>query len=604
MFNNKAARAVRNLFQIPEFSDNPGSTYEDQQIRFLYGLLILSAVTVSFLILIRTLHNSAFQLADIILSGQVIVSIILVFFLKAGHKTVSRFGIIIFSWIAMTFLVFAGQGLLDVAVTGQLIVLIASALLLSRFITVLIVILNTAVIWILVYCHNSGLIKFAAISPEDFARDLSICVFLAGALVIYFSNIMNSSRKRILEELAARQKAEDALIHSERMAAVGTLTAGVAHQFNNINTSVLGFAQLTMMENNPESSAYHYADMVRKASLRAKEITSGLLSFSSQDAFEMAAENLVDITEETIGLVSLELAGDNINLVKKLNPVPDIMLDSAQISQVILNLLVNARHALLGRNNKTITVETGADNSWVWIKVEDNGCGILPHHEDRIFLPFFTTKGELAETCTAQSDIKGTGLGLSVSHTIAERHKGKISFETVPGKGTVFTLKMPLEKIGVAADKDKNSNSESKRILAADRSALHQSPSILIIEDEKDVRDFIERVMRLEKYKVSTAENGKAGIRMLGRKTFNLIILDIQMPEMNGFEFLKELSTCGFGPIPPIMVLTGKTEESTSRENLSKVIPDAEVSVYYKPLDLQELRRVTADLITKESGFK
>lgn len=248
----------------------------------------------------------------------------------------------------------------------------------------------------------------------------------------------------MVEDISHRKKLEEQLIRSERDAAVGTLSRGVAHQFNNINSCILGFAELAMAaQPDGDQQLVHYLSRILRAAVRAKEITERLQAFSSRAPEHPSRGNLTQVARDTMALMAPDLEVSGIEISQQLAAVPDTALDSSQISQVLVTLLLNARDALLGRREKRIAVETGRAGCAVYLRVSDTGCGIARDDLSRVFTPFFSTKGEHASTNSPQAHVKGTGLGLSVASTIALNHGGELTVESQPDVGSSFTLRLP-----------------------------------------------------------------------------------------------------------------------------------------------------------------
>lgn len=251
--------------------------------------------------------------------------------------------------------------------------------------------------------------------------------------------------KRILgthTDITEQVVREQALIRSERLAAVGTLSGGVAHEFNNINTGVLGFVGIALERKELTPDVRKILERVRDSALRAKDLTANLLDFAGKRSMGARDADLGEVVVKTIELVEQQFDHEGTVLDVAIAPVPRLKFDPTQIGQVILNLLINARHALIDSPLKRIWVRMGVEESTVWVTVRDSGSGIKPELLSQIFSPFFSTKGEFAKD--SQSKVKGTGLGLSVSTTIAENHGGSLNVENHPNGGAEFKLVLPL----------------------------------------------------------------------------------------------------------------------------------------------------------------
>lgn len=230
-----------------------------------------------------------------------------------------------------------------------------------------------------------------------------------------------------------KKELEKQLIHADRLATIGQLAAGVAHELNEPLGNILGFAQL--VKKNPELPKQAESDLekIETASLYAREIVKKLLIFSRQTPTKKAKIKLNKVVNESLGLFEGRLEKEGIDLKKSLSPeLPDITADAGQINQVLVNLIVNAIHAM--PDGGTLTVRTEAMDGYILIYVEDTGIGMSNEVMEQIFLPFFTTK---------EID-KGTGIGLAVVHGIITSHGGSIDVISKEDVGTCFQIKLPV----------------------------------------------------------------------------------------------------------------------------------------------------------------
>ena len=244
-------------------------------------------------------------------------------------------------------------------------------------------------------------------------------------------------RQNAEEEKAKLQKL---LMHADRLATIGQLAAGVAHELNEPLASILGFAQLAKKAPALPQEAGRDLDKIVNASLHAREIIKKLLLFARQTPSAKCCVNFNDVVEEALGMFEHRLKKEDIELAKSLCPqLPLITADAGQMTQVIVNLVVNAIQAM--PDGGTLTVKTHADAAHVICIVKDTGEGMTEEVLDRIFVPFFTTKGLH----------QGTGLGLSVVHGIVTSHGGTIEAHSSPGNGAQFEIRIPIESVHTAA---------------------------------------------------------------------------------------------------------------------------------------------------------
>lgn len=233
------------------------------------------------------------------------------------------------------------------------------------------------------------------------------------------------------EELSRRLQTQ--LLHADRLATIGQLSAGVAHEINEPLGSILGFSQL-LQESPLEDVARRDVEKIIKATLHAREIIRKLMLFSRQMPPKKSLIDVNKIIEEGLFFLENRFAKNDIQLVRHYqHPLPEIVADPGQIHQIIVNLAVNSMHAM--PHGGVFTIETSSDEQYVQLRITDNGTGMPEEVRQKIFLPFFTTK-----------DVQeGTGLGLSVVHGIVASHNGVIDVESKPDKGTVFIIRLPIE---------------------------------------------------------------------------------------------------------------------------------------------------------------
>jgi two-component system cell cycle sensor histidine kinase/response regulator CckA len=275
------------------------------------------------------------------------------------------------------------------------------------------------------------------------------------------------------------------------------------------------------------------------------------------------------------------------------NDVPATIMSKGEIGQVILNLLINAQHAMLDIEPKRITLTTDSDKDYVWLEVEDTGCGIEKENINKIFTPFFSTKGEHGSSDSAQSKIKGTGLGLSISHSIIEQHGGALTVESVVGKGSVFKLMLPLV---TAEDAVNNSGRMSfgKGVNAA------VNMKILVVDDEDDVRKIVGAISEKKNCEVFETDDGALAIETLKSKRFDLAFIDIKMPKVSGIKILEFISTLPEEKQPLCAIITG-----LNNSNVEEIMAyDNVFAVVSKPFELAEVSDILdeAKKLLEEKG--
>jgi len=231
------------------------------------------------------------------------------------------------------------------------------------------------------------------------------------------------------------RETQNQLIQSEKLASLGKLAAGVAHEINSPLTGILTYSSLllkTKEDTNPEKEDL---EVIVNETNRCKRIVKGLLDFARQTEPQKVLSDINEVIEKSINLISHQATMQNVKIEEKIKPdLPKIMIDVGQVQQVFMNILLNAVEAM--PQEGTLTVSSGTEDEMVAIRFTDTGIGIPEENLPKIFDPFFTTKKQG----------KGTGLGLSVSYGIIERHRGKLEVESKVGKGTTFTVKLPIKE--------------------------------------------------------------------------------------------------------------------------------------------------------------
>ncbi len=237
------------------------------------------------------------------------------------------------------------------------------------------------------------------------------------------------------EDEEEKMKLQGQLRHADRLATIGQLAAGVAHELNEPLGNILGFAQLAQKTENLSTQVFKDLESIVTASLHAREVIKKLMLFSRQMPPQEARVNLNRLIEEGLYFIESRCAKSGIEMIRLLGSnVPEIIADPSQLYQVIVNLVVNAEQAI--PRGGRITIETTADTKFLYLTIKDTGIGMSHEIMAHIFVPFFTTK-----------DVnQGTGLGLAVVHGIVTAHGGTISVESEPNRGTTFTVKLPLTK--------------------------------------------------------------------------------------------------------------------------------------------------------------
>jgi two-component system NtrC family sensor kinase len=258
-------------------------------------------------------------------------------------------------------------------------------------------------------------------------------IALQGALAVENSRLYEGVKQQMTE----LKQTQAQLVQSTKLAAIGELAANIAHEINNPLTTVLGFASFIAERLKPEDPMREELTLIQDEASRARDIVRDLLQFSRQRDFMPETANLNHVLDQVVTMVRRQGAFGIVSVAEEYAPdLPTVEVDVSRIKQVFLNIINNAVYVM--PNGGTLTVRTKADHRGVRVELEDTGPGIAPEHRDRIFDPFFTTKPE----------VSGTGLGLSVSLGIVQSHGGTIEVLSEVGKGTTFTVVLPLRVDG------------------------------------------------------------------------------------------------------------------------------------------------------------
>ncbi len=344
----------------------------------------------------------------------------------------------------------------------------------------------------------------------------------------------------IAQDVTEHTRLEDQLRQAQKMEAVGRLAAGVAHDFNNILTVIIGNTSLQLADPNLNQALAKALNQVVKAADRATALTRQLLAYSRRQMIQRRGVDLNEMVTQTAAMLR-RIIGEDIALVSELaENLPPIFADPSNIDQVLMNLVLNARDAM--PDGGRITISTAATSiapgdleqcgdaragDFVCVKVRDTGCGMDAATLNRIFEPFFTTK-EIG---------RGTGMGLATTYGIVKQHEGWIDVQSEVGAGTEFRVYFPAFDGSVQRDE-----------IAADAGAtLHarREGTILVVEDEEMLREFVGTVLESLGYRVLSAANGPEALQIWAREKsgIDILLTDIVMPEsISGRQLARQMT--------------------------------------------------------------
>jgi PAS domain S-box-containing protein len=386
--------------------------------------------------------------------------------------------------------------------------------------------------------------------------------------IIGFRGISRDVTERRMAEKERSQLELKAQIAS-RLASVGEMAAGVAHEINNPLTAVTGYAQLLVEREDIPADIRSDLAAINDGAQRVAGIVQRLLAFSRQTKPQRKYVDINDLIESTLILRAYHLRVNDIEVVTRLYPgLLETVVDPGQIQQVILNLIVNAETEMkLAHDKGKLTITTEKRNNIIRISVRDNGPGIKSEVMDKIFNPFFTTR-EVGQ---------GTGLGLSLCYGIIAEHKGKIYVESRPGKGATFIIELPVIEEFTAPEQSKMQFEPEKAVKAR----------ILAVDDEQVVRDVIKRVLTAEGHKVETADDAADALKKIEGKKYNLILVDIKMPGMNGVELFKRIRKIDESLAGRVVFITGDIMGADTERFLS----ETKVAHISKPFNAGQLKK-------------
>ncbi len=359
--------------------------------------------------------------------------------------------------------------------------------------------------------------------------------------------------KRSLRYAMERKRLEDRIVHGRKLEAIGELSAGVAHEFNNLLQAVTGYASMALTELDPESQPAKDIQRVLESGEQAARLTKQLLGFGRRVALRRETEDVNELLRDQTALIKPLLNGSIDLRCEVPNEPATAYIDSGELRQVVMNLCINARDAMkehggaltirselveITQENAPSTIELWPGN-YVRVQVEDTGCGMSPEVKARIFEPFFTTK----------SVGQGTGLGMSMVYGTLRQHGGGVDVRTEQGVGTCFDLYIPL--------------SEEPEVACADEI---RPTTVLIAEDNPPVRELCDRALTNAGFRTLPAQDGVEAVDLYERHSdeIDLVLLDVNMPRMNGQEVFDFIS--GFRPDMPFVFCTGGSTEGESVE--------------------------------------
>jgi signal transduction histidine kinase/CheY-like chemotaxis protein len=383
----------------------------------------------------------------------------------------------------------------------------------------------------------------------------------------------------VVVEITDRKELEHRLAQSSKLEALGLLAGGIAHDFNNILTAIIGSAHLLKSQSAPE-----LIDAILEASQRGASLTKQLLAFGRRQVVTRTSVDLGSAVEEVLAFTQRTL-GEDIEV--EVTPAPSslyVIGDSTQLSQVLLNLVLNARDAMptggvLRIRISPVVLDRAQAHSlglspgeYAHLQVADTGVGMDAATQARIFEPFFTTK----------SLGRGTGLGLSVVYGVVTQSGGAVVVDSAPNMGTRFNIYLP-----------RTTTPPNAAGVSSASVARTESASILLVEDDESVRRVARTVLESAGHRVTDAATGRLGLAaaQIAEKPFDLVLTDVVMPGMGGMALVQELRARA--PNLRVLFMSGYASDDTFRHGIS----ESEVRLLHKPFRPDELLAIVSDVL-------
>jgi PAS domain S-box-containing protein len=366
-----------------------------------------------------------------------------------------------------------------------------------------------------------------------------------------------------------KKEAEQRAQIASRLATVGEMAAGIAHEINNPLTTVIGYTELLMQGDVPEQIRKDLR-YINSGAQRVADIVHRMLTFSRQTKPERRYVNINDIIQNTIDMQLYSLNNSNIQVEMKLDrDLPFTMVDSGQLQQVFLNLIINAMTEMkMAHDRGRMQIQTRQVDNLIRITFKDDGPGISKENIEKIFNPFFTTR-EIGQ---------GTGLGLSVCHGIVTGHNGKIYVKSRLGKGATFFIDLPVVLENTQLEFEEPAPEEISNKVKA---------RILVVDDEMLIRRLLTRILTKEGHNVDCVDNSIDALEKIRSERYNLILLDIMMPGMSGITLYENIKNIAMSLAQRIIFITGDVMGNETQKFLART----KAKYFTKPFETDKLRK-------------
>ena len=402
----------------------------------------------------------------------------------------------------------------------------------------------------------------------------------SGVDIILTATLDNNIISGMMINISSRKRMEKILIQSEKLRAMGVMAAGIAHDFNNVLAIINGYTQLLEGCCNGDEELLNGFRAINRAVDDGSETVRRLSEFTRMEksTAKHISVNMVEIIEESINFSKpkwkdvAQAGGATYDInTEGLSPVRDVLGNPSELREIIINMINNAIDAM--PKGGRITFRTWENNNTVFMSMADNGCGMSKEVQSKIFDPFYTTKG-----------VEGSGLGMSVSYGIIGKHGGKIDLISQVGKGSAFTIELPVATETVLPQ----TSVEPVIDIQAN------NYRILVVDDVKEISDLLYAFLSRQGYNVDSVESGDEAIKLLGKECYDLVICDLGMPQVSGWDVIKAIES--LDKRPKIGLITGWADmlDSLNKDDMGVDF------IICKPIKYKKLSTIVKETLLKE----
>lgn len=574
LFDRDLLQRVRSLATGPPL---PGRL-DSERAQILSTILTAGAVVSGTMFLLAPLWSNDLERSFLAYGSTFLLHVVHLWLVHRGFARTAAKSYSVLFFILTSILIFIFGGIRGFGGFIYPLVALFAGLTWSAWAAVGIAVAASLTALVMALVETQGLMSIVAPVPSAGAAWAVITASVAMTAVMLFVALrtIRASTLEAVESERQRRILETELAQAKRMEALGHLAGGVAHDFNNMLTGIIGHAELIGLRSPRGSDTARRAELILSSGEKAAQITRELLTFSRKKEHVVEDVHIHEIIGDVVAI--LERSIDRAIAVQtNLEARPDIVHgDSAQLEMALLNLAVNARDALARGGELVFRTRVVADDddgtSWIRIDVSDTGTGMSGEVRDRIFEPYFTTK----------TVGRGTGLGLSAVYGTVQNHQGRIDVDTEEDRGTTFSIYLPLATGSIPQAEPVRRDG-----------TLARPRSVLAIDDDDTVLELLEGFLGDMGHSLSSAKSGEEGLALYDADpgAFDLVILDIVMPGMPGREVLKELRRRDAHL--PVIVTSGAVDESLETPELGD-----NVRFLAKPYRRAGLESAIAELAT------